>query len=383
MNIEEIRRGIPALSETTFFNTAGISPIPSVVADEVVDLIRLQETQGRYRPDIQEMLTEKSESARGHVASFFQVSPNEIAFTHSISEGLNIVSEGIDWKAGDEVVISDHEHPSGYMPWALRLQQYGVVLKQFSLLPEPEGMVDRLRAVMTDRTRVVALSHVTSSHGIRVPAEEIVMAGHEAGALVGFDGAQSGGQFPIDLKEMGCDFYTATSYKWCLGPYGVASLYVREDALDKLAVRRSGAWGIQKLDNATAEFSFPDTARRFEYGARSKPLRVGYGRALRNLQDIGVDAIENRVNDLAAYFKEKLTDFKGASVQSPEGFSAGAINVRFGDIDHDRLRTVLWDKHRIVVVSPAKGIRFSLAFFTTEAEIDTTLDAIRRELKQA
>jgi len=135
------------------------------------------------------------------------------------------------------------------------------------------------------------------------------------------------------------------------------------------------------VDTETGEFSFPDSARRFEYGARSKPLRVGYGRALRNLQEIGLETIEGRVNDLVAYFKEKLADFKEATVQSPEGFSAGAINVRFGNIDHNGLRTALWDKHKIVVVSPAGGMRFSLAFFSTEAEIDFTLEAIRSELE--
>ncbi len=380
MDIEEIRRGIPALNETTFFNTAGISPLPTVVADEVVDMIRIQEAQGRYRPDIQEMLSERSEQARDEVAAFYKVSSEEIAFTHSISEGLNIISEGIDWQEGDEVVLSDREHPSGYMPWALRLQQHGVVLKQFSLLPEPEGMVDRLRKVLTDRTRVVALSHVTSSFGIRVPAKEIVKAAHEAGALVGFDGAQSGGQFPIDLADMGCDFYSATSYKWCLGPYGVGALYVKRDALDKLSVRRSGAWGIQTLDTKSGVFSFPDTARRFEYGARNKPLRVGYGRALRNIQGVGLERIEQRVGELTQYFKDKVEMIAGAHVQTPEGFSAGAINVRMGDIDHDKIRTALWDKHQIVVVSPAGGIRFSLAYFTKQEEIDITLDAIRAEL---
>ena len=206
MDIETLRAGIPALNETVFFNTGGIGPIPSVVADEVVDLIRLQEAQGRYRTDLQEKLAERSEKTRNITAEFFGVTPEEITFTHSISEGLNVISEGIDWKAGDEVIISDQEHTSGYLPWALRAQQQGLVLKQLQLMPEPEGMADRLGTLLTDRTRVVCLSHVTSSLGIRVPAAEIVRVGHEAGALVGFDGAQSAGQFPIDLRKIGCDF---------------------------------------------------------------------------------------------------------------------------------------------------------------------------------
>ena len=137
MDIEVVRAGIPALKEMIFLNTAGIAPIPSVVADKVVDLIRLQEAQGRYRPDVQERMNEWSEEARGITARFFGVTPAEITFTHSISEGLNLISEGIDWKAGDEVIISDQEHTSGYMPWALRAEQQGVVVKQLRLMPEP------------------------------------------------------------------------------------------------------------------------------------------------------------------------------------------------------------------------------------------------------
>ena len=377
MDVEALRSGIPALKEMVFFNTGGIGPIPSVVADEVVDLIRFQEAQGRYRPDVQEMFTEKAEEARRITARFFGVDPEEVMFTHSISEGLNIVSEGVDWQAGDEVIITDQEHTSGYMPWVLRVQQQGVVVKQLPLLPEPEGMVDRLRDLLTERTRVVALSHVTSSLGIRVPAAEIVRAGHEAGALVGFDGAQSAGQFPIDLGAIGCDFYALTSYKWCLGPYGVGALYVRREVLPEIAVRRSGARGVARLDIKAGTFVFPEAARKFEFGARNLPLRIGYGRALRYIEEIGLEAIEARVSETVAYFKERAGEIPGSRVQTPEGFGAGAVNVAIEGADPTKLRQRLWEKHRIVAVSPAGGLRFSVTFFTTQEDVDRAIEALK------
>ncbi len=380
MDIEIVRAGIPALKEMIFLNTAGIAPIPSVVADEVVDLIRLQEEKGRYRPDVMGMLNERSEEARGITAQFFGVTPEEITFTHSISEGLNIVSEGIEWKSGDEVIISDQEHPSGYMPWALRAEQQGVVLKQLQLLPEPEGMVDRLRDLLTDRTRVVALSHVTSSLGILVPAEELVRAGHEVGALVGFDGAQSAGQFPIDLRQMDCDFYSATSYKWCLGPYGVGALYVKRDVLPQIIVRRSGARAGGQVDVKTGRFVFPDTARKFEFGARNLPIRIGYGRALRYIEEIGLEEIEARVQKTVTYFRERVSEIPGARVQTPAGFSAGAVNVAIEGVDPGKVQQALWEKHRIVAVSPAGGIRFSVTFFTTKEELDKVVEALKQEI---
>ena len=205
---------------------------------------RSGEEKGRYRPDVQEMLNERSEDAREITARFFGVTPEEITFTHSISEGLNIVSEGIDWKAGDEVIITDQEHPSGYMPWALRADQQGVILKQLRLLPEPEGMVDRLRNLLTDRTRVVALNHVTSSLGIR----------------------------------------------------------------------------------------------------------------------------------------ERLSEIPGARVQTPAEFSAGAVNVAIEGVDPGAVRQALWDKYRIVAVSPAGGMRFSITFFTTREEIDRVVEALKQEI---
>lgn len=378
MDIEALRAGIPALKETTFFNTAGVAPMPSVVADEVVGLVRWEEAQGRYRPDVMEALNGRAEEARRIAARFFGATPEEITFTHSISEGLNIISEGLDWRAGDEVIISDQEHTSGYMPWALQAEQHGVVLKQLRLMPDPEGIPDRLRGLLTERTRVVAMSHVTSSLGIRLPASEIVRAGREAGALVGFDGAQSAGQFPIDLREMGCDFYAATSYKWCLGPYGVGALYVRRDALPKIAVRRSGSHAPIRVDMEAGTFAFPDAARKFEFGARNLPLRIGYGRTLRYLSDIGLAAIEARVRETVRYFRGRAAEIPGARVQTPEGFSAGALNVAIEGADPRALQKMLWERHRIVAVNPAGGLRFSVAFFTTREEVDRVVEAVKR-----
>jgi len=377
MDVEALRLGIPALKETVFFNTGGIGPIPSVVADEVVDLIRFQEAKGRYRPDVQETMAEKAGEARQITARFFGVEPEEVMFTHSISEGLNIVSEGVDWQAGDEIIISDQEHTSGYMPWVLRAQQQGVFVKQLPLLPEPEGMVDRLQGLLSERTRVVALSHVTSSLGIRVPAAEIVRAGHKVGALVGFDGAQSAGQFPIDLGALGCDFYAMTSYKWCLGPYGVGALYVRREVLPEIAVRRSGARGVERLDMKAGTFVFAEAARKFEFGARNLPLRIGYGRALRYIEEIGLEAIKTRVSETVDFFRERASEIPGARVQTPEGFSAGAINVAIEGADPAKLRQRLWEKHRIVAVSPAGGLRFSVTFFTTQEDVDRAIEALK------
>ena len=377
MDIDTIRAGIPALSETTFFNTAGIGPMPSVVADEVVNLLRYEEAQGRSRPDVMQAMSGKAEDARRAVAGFFGVTPEEVTFTHSISEGMSLVADGLDWRAGDEVIITDQEHTSGYLPWALQAERYGVVVKRLRLMPDPEGIVSRLKALLTDRTRVVALSHVTSSLGIRLPAADIVRVAREAGALVGFDGAQAAGQFPIDLRETGCDFYAATSYKWCLGPYGIGALFVRREALPRLAVRRSGAHAPAKVDPAAGTFAFPDAARKFEFGARNLPLRIGYGRALRYLSGIGLAGIETHVRGAVRYFKERVAEIPGARVQTPASFCAGAINVAFDGADPRALQQRLWEAHRTVVVNPAGGLRFSIAFFTTQEDMDRVVDAIK------
>ncbi|OGG56260.1 MAG: hypothetical protein A3F84_10330 [Candidatus Handelsmanbacteria bacterium RIFCSPLOWO2_12_FULL_64_10] len=376
MDIEAIRAGIPALRETIFFNTAGVAPMPSVVADEVVGLIRWEEMQGRYRPDVMEVMGGRAEEARRTTAQFFGVTPEEITFTHSISEGLNLISEGLDWRAGDEVIITDQEHTSGYMPWALRAEQQGAVVKRLRLMPEPEGVVDRLRGLLTGRTRVVALSHVTSSLGIRLPGAEIARVAREAGALVGFDGAQAAGQFPIDLREMGCDFYAATSYKWCLGPYGVGALYVRQGALHRVAVRRSGSHAPVRVNMEAGTFAFPDAARKFEFGARNLPLRIGYGRTLRYLEQVGLREIEARVQDTVRYFRDRVAEVRGARVQTPERFAAGALNVAIEGADPRALQKALWEQHRIVAVSPAGGLRFSVAFFTTREEVDRVVGAV-------
>ena len=177
---------------------------------------------------------------------------------------------------------------------------------------------------------------------------------------------------------MDCDFYAATSYKWCLGPYGVGALYVKRDVLPQVAVRRSGAKAVDRMDMDAGTVVFPDTARKFEFGARNLPLRIGYGRALRYIEAVATEQIEARVREMVDYLRERTSEVPGARVQTPAGFDAGAVNVAVAGADPDAVCRTLWEEYRIVAVSPAGGLRFSLAFFNTREEVDRVVEALKR-----
>ena len=130
----------------------------------------------------------------------------------------------------------------------------------------------------------------------------------------------------------------------------------------------------------TGRLVFGDTARKFEFGARNLPLRIGYGRALKYIEEIGLQGIQARVRETVGYFRERLSEIPGARVQTPAEFSAGAVNVAIEGVDPGAVRQALWDKYRIVAVSPAGGMRFSITFFTTWEEIDRVVEALKQEI---
>ena len=128
----------------------------------------------------------------------------------------------------------------------------------------------------------------------------------------------------------------------------------------------------------TGTVVFPEVAQKFEFGARNLPLRIGYGRTLRYIEGIGLEAIEAQVRDTVEYFRHCLTEIPGARVQTPERSSAGAVNVAIEGADQAALRRLLWERHRIVATSPAGGLRFSVAFFSTREEVDRVVAALRQ-----
>lgn len=382
MDTDEIRADIPGLAETVYLNTGGTGPSPQCVTDAVVDAYRYIQARGPDARPVKGWLSDQMEVTRDRLASFLGVSSDEIALLRSVSEGMNVVASGLAWQEGDEILLTDQEHPTGLLPWFNLRDRAGVTLKMVPLTDDRQELLKRIEEAITPRTHLLSMSHVTAENGLRLPAKEITDLAHSRDVQVLFDGAQSAGQFPIDLRQIGCDYYAMTGHKWLLGGLGVGALYIRSDRIDDLAVSWSGAGAVEELDRVTGEFRWQPGARRFEFGGRSRPLYFGLDSAVDYLQRIGPDQIEARAGELADGLKQELASIPNVTVLSPAepSMSSGIVCFEISGVGGNEVVDALWERWQIVSRAAFQGraIRLSVAFFTSPDELQTVIEAVRQ-----
>ncbi len=375
-----VRSRVPALSNCTYLNCGTFGPIPTPVADEVVRLVRLTEAEGPYTPHVFDLVKEVYEQARQEAASLLNAQPQEIALTRNVSDGINIVATGFDWQPGDEVVITSEEHPSGALPWMNLMRRRGVVVRPLALCPEPDEFLQRLERLLSPRTRLVFLSHVSTRRGIRIPAAKACQLVHGRGIPIMLDGAHAAGAVSVDVEALGCDFYAGCAHKWLLAPQGTGFLYVKRDRLEELQLTWLG-WGMtEEYDLPGLSFKPVPEARRLEYGTRSWSLYGGMAVALRLARELGMDNIQARGQMLASRLKQRLSDIPGIEVQTPlePERSAGLVAISTAGLAHASPGQWLWEKRRILVAHnpDQKWMRLSAAYFLLEEEIDRVADCL-------
>lgn len=381
MQLEAIRSVIPALANSIYLNTGTFGPMPTVVADEIRRVYAEIERQGTFAPTIfWQMEQEGFEAVRRQVAALLHADPAEIALTRNVTDGINIVLHGLDWRSGDEVILTDHEHPSGTVPWLALAERAGVKLRWLKLVDDADEIVARFQRLLTTRTRLAMLSHVSCLTGLRLPIERLCRLARQAGVLTLVDGAHAEGQFAVDVQALGCDFYAACGHKWLLGPQGVGMLYVRRELVERLRPLWLG-WDVQQsFDRDARRYSLPDTAARFEQSTRAWPLYLAFGKAIEFIEGVGLSAIEARVQGLRRDFVRQLAALPGAVVLSPcdAAWGTGLVTVRVAGWQFDALQQRLWEERRIItnVIREFNALRFSLAFFTAQTELEATLEVL-------
>ena len=379
LDINQIRRQIPALDKSIYMNTGGSGPMPRSAIDVIRDTYETAGTQGPDIPTVRGPIREQFEETRKTVARFFGVTPEEIALLRSVSEGLSTVAYGMEWSPGDEVIVTDEEHPSGIMIWLSLAEQKGIKVKKLRLVNDKTELLAGLDRLITGRTRLLCLSHVTTDTGTRLPAAEICSMAHDRGVPVAYDAAQSAGQFPIDLAAIDCDFYACTGHKWLLGGWGTGIFYVKREWVERLNISwtgsQAGTW-----DRDTDELQFADTAHRFEFGGRHDPLYNAMGNAIEFLDSTGLSDIEARVRVLTDRLKAGIAETSGVALRSPESpeFSTGIVTFSVNGLTGDDLNSQMWERWRVLGRAALKhsAMRLSTAFFTSDQEIDTVISAM-------
>jgi len=351
--------------------TVGSSPLPvlKAVFDAFLDTEKMAQADPEeypiwgYDPYVKH---------REAVAQFVGATRDQIALTRNATESNSYIANGLELKPGNEVLMSDQEHPGGEQPWNLRAKRYGIVVKKFEIPKPPKGAADilnRLNDAITPRTRVIFVSHITTVTGVVLPAKEIAALARSKGIISAFDGAHVTGMMRLNLNELGCDLYTSSPHKWLQAPKGTGYLYLRDEAI------------MNKIWNTIATHGWDEPqlkAERFQHiGSSNVPLIAGLVAAIDLANSIGMERIERRHRQLADYLHAEMVKRGAESWTSPDPALRCAIaTVNVAPVKMPDLEYALWKQHKIRIRGGAPHkIRLSTPYYLQKADIHRFLDA--------
>ncbi len=355
-----------------YFNNASLGPSPDLVVGATNEFRRqLDAFPSKYM--WYEWKDEKEE-VRKKMAAMLGVDPEEIALTHNTTEGMNLVASSLELEAGDEVILSDHEHHTGTIPWKYHQERKGVrlVRPKLPLVPNDKSeIIEVYRQALTPRTKVVSMVHMTNTNGMILPVKEISEMCRERGILVAVDGAQSVGMLPFSLHELGCDFFAGSGHKWLFSPKGMGVFYARK-ASQHLLKPMIVCGGYED-----------ESIRRLEnYNTRNLPELLGMGAAL-DFQDLLGHAHRfDRILALKAHLLQGLKEDDRFLIKTPIGddFSAGIITVELKGKPVKAIQQSLIEDYRIdcrpMTTHGLNGLRLSLSVFNSKEDIDYLLASL-------
>ncbi len=335
--------------------------------------------------------TERYEEVRRKVQQLINAaSSSEIVFTRGTTESINLVASSFGQAflhSGDEVIVSGMEHHSNIVPWQLAAQRAGATLRVIPFSDQGVLDLDAYRALFSPRTRIVACTHVSNTLGTVNPVAEIVAVAHDHGVPVLIDGAQAVAHMPVDVQQLGCDFYCFSGHKM-YAPMGVGVMYGREELLSQLPPYQGGGEMIK--DVTFERTTYNDLPFRFEAGTPSVGDVLGLGAAIDFMQRQGIDNIGRHEEQLLRYATDRLSALPGIRLFGTAPHKAGVISFLLGDAHPYDVGTLL-DKLGVAVrtghhctqpIMDRYGIpgtvRASLACYTTRDDIDALVDALGR-----
>ena len=385
MDVQKLREEIPVLQNLTYMNTGWSGPPPRRAAEAMQQRVMLEAEQGPTTPGVYESGREIQEEARRAAARLLGADIDETLVTRNTTEGLNIVLSGLAWKEGDEIVTCNLEHGSVLAPSYHIAQRYGANVQVLNLDPHDsyDAIVGKFEAAMNERTRLIFVSHIEYSTGLRMPVAELSRVAHANGAEIMLDGAQTGGHIALDVHRDGFDYYSIPGQKWVLGYEGVGALYIRRDLIEQVHPAHTGGRAVIQDGEPGEPGSYrlnTSSMDKFLGGSGSVPLQAAFVEAARFIESVGVPEIEARNVSLAARFKAQLAEISAVNVLSPSGdaASSGLVSFVVAGQSADSVVARLWQDHRIVVrqVHYPESIRTSLHFFNTEEEVDRLAQAV-------
>ena len=395
-----IRREFPTLEQSVngrplvYLDNAATSQKPRVVLDALRAYYENDNSNvHRGIHELSRRATVAYEESRAKVAGWVGAAePSEIIWTRGTTEAINLVSTawGLDNVGeGDEILISVLEHHSNIIPWQLLARRTGAVIKYIELDEQGRWILDELPRLLTDRTKVVAISHVSNALGTVNPVKRVAAAAHEVGALVLVDGAQGAVHMKVDVQELGVDCYAFSGHKMC-GPTGIGALWARRDLLDSMEPYQGGGEMIHFVGRD--ESSWATVPHKFEAGTPNIAGAIGMGTAIDFLSGVGMDAIAKHEHALLGYALERMSAVDGIRIygpQSPDEHSA-LISFTLGDAHPHDISTILDSEgiavraghHCAQLAMQHFGIsataRASIYLYNTESDIDRLIEGLEQ-----
>ena len=279
--------------------------------------------------------------------------------------------------------MTDHEHAGNAVPWLARARRDGIVIRTFTPALHAAETLERINALINPKTWAIAVPHITCTIGQVLPAKEICSLGHDKGLWVMFDGAHTPGMLPLDVHDMGCDFFATCGHKWMMGPKGTGFLYVRKELVETLEPVWVGAGVDTGWDVRTGTLAFRTDAHKFDFGTQSSPLFVGLGAAIDFLHHLGIQNITSRDQALAGHLRNGLKSL-GDRVEiltpdEPGGYGS-LVAFRPRRIEFDKLHKALLEQHHIITRPVAEnGIncnRISTHIYNSFTDVDRFLTTL-------
>ena len=400
LDVERIREDFPILRETAhgkpivYLDNAASTQKPRQVIEAIArHYERDNANVHRGIHELSNRATDAYDGARARVAALFGIAdPAELIWTRGTTEGLNLVAYA--WgmtklRAGDEILLSVLEHHSNLVPWQLVAQRTGARLRFLEIDDQGRLELSVLDDLLTERTKIVSLGHVSNALGTVNPIREIAAKARAAGALMVVDGAQSAPHLPVDVPSLGADFYAFSGHKMC-GPTGMGGLWGRREVLEDMPPFHGGGDMIEwvELERST----YAPIPSKFEAGTPNVAGAVGLAAAADYLADIGRDAVLAHERALGAYAVERLREIPDLTVLGPRDLSerSGVVSFTLADIHPHDLATIL-DSEGVAIraghhctqplmrcLGVGSTARASFYLYNTPAEVDALVNALHK-----
>lgn len=397
-DINKVREDFPILSREVYgkplvyLDNAATTQKPLCVLDAMrEEYLNVNANVHRGVHYLSQQATDLHEAAREKVRQFINAEKtDEIVFTRGTTEAINLVASSFcesQMKEGDEVLVSEMEHHSNIVSWQLQAMKRGIVVKYLPITDKGELCLDSLESLISDKTKIISIAHVSNVLGTVNPVEEIIKTAHAHGIPVLVDGAQSAPHFKVDVQAMDCDFFAFSGHKM-YGPTGIGVLYGKEEWLEKLPPYQGGG---EMIDKVTWEkTTFERLPFKFEAGTPDYIATHGLATAIDYLNRVGLDSVKAHEAELTRYCMEQLRTIDGMRIFGEAEHKDAVVSFLVGDIHHLDMGTLL-DRLGIAVrtghhcaqplmdrLGISGTVRASFALYNTKEEIDVLVNGIRR-----